>query len=156
MHLHQPRTYTHSQGPVHSVILSVCQNLNMILTTIGYHIAAADSMRYIAKLLCKVQGKDACPLASQWEHTLIFGAVQVLMSLLPSLERCVRAAQASSALRNCRSIRGLPSGHAHDATSQHPSLTSRPSIIIIDLTDPPTACTSPPKTAPGGRPPWGP
>lgn len=39
------------QGPKHSIILSVCQNLNMFLTTIGYQIAAADSMKCAPPLL---------------------------------------------------------------------------------------------------------
>lgn len=47
--------------------------------------------RYIAQLICELQG-DKCPgvLQSQWQHTLIFGGVQVLMSQLPNLERCAR------------------------------------------------------------------
>jgi hypothetical protein len=32
-------------GARHSTILSIAQHANMILTTIGYQIAAADSMR---------------------------------------------------------------------------------------------------------------
>lgn len=32
-------------GGKHSLVLSVAQHANMILTTIGYSIAAADSMR---------------------------------------------------------------------------------------------------------------
>jgi hypothetical protein len=59
-----------------------------MLTTIGYTIAAADSLRYIARLACHTTGRTTC-FDGQWQHTLIFGAVQLLMSMLPSLERCV-------------------------------------------------------------------
>ncbi|GBG00553.1 amino acid permease [Raphidocelis subcapitata] len=78
----------HIMGPRHAVLLALCQNLNMILTTVGYHIAAADSMRYIARLSCQLQGlpSSSCVLVSQWQHTLVFGAVQMLMSMLPNLE----------------------------------------------------------------------
>ncbi|KAI8467603.1 MAG: transmembrane amino acid transporter protein-domain-containing protein [Monoraphidium minutum] len=76
----------HIIGPRHAVVLEVCQKLNMCLTTIGYMIAAADSMRYIARLACKRAGVEACPLDAQWQHTLIFGAVQILMSMMPNLE----------------------------------------------------------------------
>ena len=45
-------------------------------------------MAYITKLSCGARGikADACPLPSQWQHTLIFGGVQLLMSQLPNLE----------------------------------------------------------------------
>lgn len=76
----------HIIGPRHAVVLEVCQKLNMSLTTIGYMIAAADSMRYIARLACRMKGLEVCPLDAQWQHTLIFGAVQILMSMLPNLE----------------------------------------------------------------------
>ncbi|KAF6259045.1 transmembrane amino acid transporter protein-domain-containing protein [Scenedesmus sp. NREL 46B-D3] len=74
-------------GARHSAILSVAQHANMILTTIGYQIAAADSMSYIAKRVCAANGT---PLGScfsdQMMMTIIFGGVQVLMSQLPNLE----------------------------------------------------------------------
>jgi hypothetical protein len=40
-------------------------------------------------MACKTQGRpaDACTMGEQWQHTLVFGAVQVLMSMLPNLER---------------------------------------------------------------------
>jgi hypothetical protein len=45
--------------------------------------------RYIASLSCKLQGEPAsrCTLTSQWQQTLVFGGVQLLMSMLPNLER---------------------------------------------------------------------
>ena len=48
-------------------------------------------MAYITKLSCGVRGikVEECPLPAQWQHTLIFGGVQMLMSQLPNLERCV-------------------------------------------------------------------
>lgn len=42
---------------------------------------------YIAKLACEMQGRAECPLPGQWQHTLIFGGLQVIMSQLPNLER---------------------------------------------------------------------
>ena len=43
--------------------------------------------RYITQLGCKLSGRAECPLPSQWQHTVIFGGLQVLMSQLPNLER---------------------------------------------------------------------
>lgn len=43
-------------GPRHSLVLSIAQHANMVLTTIGYSIAAADSMSYVAQRICAAQG----------------------------------------------------------------------------------------------------
>lgn len=61
----------------------------MFLTTIGYHIAAADSIRYISQLICKASSKapESCAFGGpQWQATLLFAAVQLMMSQLPNLE----------------------------------------------------------------------
>lgn len=49
-------------GPRHSLVLSIAQHANMVLTTIGYSIAAVDSMNYVAQRICAAQGtpKDQC------------------------------------------------------------------------------------------------
>ncbi|WIA38321.1 hypothetical protein OEZ86_001658 [Tetradesmus obliquus] len=74
-------------GARHSTILSIAQHANMILTTIGYQIAAADSMSYIAKRVCLARGMPAgsC-FTDQMMMTIIFGGMQIIMSQLPNLE----------------------------------------------------------------------
>lgn len=49
-------------GPRHSLVLSIAQHANMVLTTIGYPIAAADSMSYVVQRICTAQGtpQDQC------------------------------------------------------------------------------------------------
>lgn len=42
-------------GPRASTVLSFLQHITMVLITIGYHIAAAQSMNYIAKEICRVR-----------------------------------------------------------------------------------------------------
>jgi hypothetical protein len=42
-------------GPRAAVVLSVLQHATMLLVTIGYHIAGAESMAYIAGEICKVR-----------------------------------------------------------------------------------------------------
>lgn len=71
------------------------------LTTIGYTIAAADSLRYIARLACSAAGLQTC-FDHQWAHTIIFGAVQLAMSQLPNLERWGRERDALAAGRAWR------------------------------------------------------
>jgi hypothetical protein len=50
------------------VVLSVLQHATMLLVTIGYHIAGAESMAYIAGQVCKVSiaahSHHACILLS--------------------------------------------------------------------------------------------
>ncbi|KAF8062021.1 AAP2 [Scenedesmus sp. PABB004] len=76
-------------GPKHSTVLSVAQHANMFLTAIGYQIAAADSMAYVARHICESRfpatGGAGC-FQNQLMMTIIFGGVQVLMSQLPNLE----------------------------------------------------------------------
>jgi hypothetical protein len=43
-------------GPRHSLVLSIAQHADMVLTTIGYSIAVADSMSYVAQRICAAQG----------------------------------------------------------------------------------------------------
>jgi hypothetical protein len=43
-------------------------------------------------------GRTDCPLPGQWQHTIIFGALQLIMSQLPNLERCVFACMQLPAL----------------------------------------------------------
>lgn len=52
-------------GPRASTVLSFLQHITMVLITIGYHIAAAQSMNYIAKEICRVR------LVYSASHTLL-------------------------------------------------------------------------------------
>ncbi|WIA23496.1 hypothetical protein OEZ85_000240 [Tetradesmus obliquus] len=74
-------------GPRAAVVLSVLQHATMLLVTLGYHIAGAESLAYIAGQACQMMGKpqDSC-MDTYWVMAVIFGAMQMLTSQLPNLE----------------------------------------------------------------------
>jgi hypothetical protein len=59
------------------------------------------------------RGKDQCVMTGQWQHTLVFGAVQVLMSMLPNLERC---AGWDSGAQAWEEAQNWPKGHFRACT----------------------------------------
>lgn len=96
-----------------------------LLATIGYQIAAADSMRYITKLSCQIQGVAECPLPDQWQHTLIFGGLQVFMSQLPNLESAWWASAIGAVMSFGYSVIALALG-ASQAGNNLASVAGRP------------------------------
>jgi hypothetical protein len=78
------RPHTHT-GPGNAAILSLFQYLNLILSSIGYTVAAGQSLRIIVGGICSRSRFDAC-YNSVWQMALGFGACQLLLSQMPSLE----------------------------------------------------------------------
>lgn len=77
----------HVCGRKHAIVLALSQRLNMILTCCGYSIAGAHSITFLAKAAYTLQGKPPSTFASsQRVHTIMFGALQLVMSQLPNLE----------------------------------------------------------------------
>ncbi|KAF8073110.1 AAP5 [Scenedesmus sp. PABB004] len=74
-------------GTRSSLFLLVCQHAIFFLGAIGYCIAAADSMSFIARQACAGAGTppSRC-MSQQWIMTLIFAALQLVLSQLPNLE----------------------------------------------------------------------
>lgn len=70
-------------GPRASACLWLAQHAMLVLGAIGYEIAAADSMSYIAQRTCS-PGRPC--MSESWKMALLFGGVQVLLSILPNLE----------------------------------------------------------------------
>lgn len=70
-------------GRLDSRVLVVVQQIMLCLAAIGYAIAAADSMTFMAAQSC-AQGQEC--VGKHWQMALIFGGVQMVLSLLPNLE----------------------------------------------------------------------
>jgi len=77
----------HLCGKKHALVLACAQRINMSLTVAAYILAGAHSMTFIARSAYELQGKAPTAFASSLRtHTIIFAAVQILMSQLPNLE----------------------------------------------------------------------
>ncbi|RMZ56151.1 hypothetical protein APUTEX25_004575 [Auxenochlorella protothecoides] len=72
-------------GHYSAVGVSTFQCLNMVLTCITYTISAATSMKAVAEIACAWRGSTQC-FDTIWQMVLIFGALQLFLSQVPSLE----------------------------------------------------------------------
>lgn len=86
------RTYTQMVEMVYGrpgkITIIIVQQSNLVLTALAYTITAAQSMQLIANSACgaeKVAAGDC--FNSFWKMAVIFGALQIVMSLGESLER---------------------------------------------------------------------
>ncbi|KAF8062023.1 AAP2 [Scenedesmus sp. PABB004] len=75
----------HVLGPRHAAVLSLFQYLNLVLSSIGYTVAAGQSLRILVGEVCSRSRFEAC-YDQTWVMSLVFGACQLLLSQLPSLE----------------------------------------------------------------------
>lgn len=121
----------HLMGSRHALVLSLAQHSNMILTTIGYQIAAADSMSYIARRICEARGAATC-WDNQLHMTIIFGVVQIIMSQLPNLEAAWWASAIGAAMSLGYSAIAIALG-ASQAHNGLGTLGGRPALLMDKL-----------------------
>uniref|UniRef100_A0A383V4H3 Amino acid transporter transmembrane domain-containing protein n=1 Tax=Tetradesmus obliquus TaxID=3088 RepID=A0A383V4H3_TETOB len=75
----------HVLGPVHAAILALFQYFNLVLSSIGYTVAAGQSLRMLVGEVCGRTRFDTC-YNKVWQMSLVFGVCQLFLSQLPSLE----------------------------------------------------------------------
>eukprot|EP00879_Flechtneria_rotunda_P006672 GHRR01007012.1.p1 GENE.GHRR01007012.1~~GHRR01007012.1.p1 ORF type:complete len:285 (+),score=58.74 GHRR01007012.1:338-1192(+) len=68
-----------------AVAVSIFQALNLVLSSIGYTVAAGQSLRILVGAVCSRSRFEHC-YDEVWHMSLGFGAVQLLLSQLPNLE----------------------------------------------------------------------
>ncbi|KAL6784594.1 hypothetical protein ACKKBF_B02425 [Auxenochlorella protothecoides x Auxenochlorella symbiontica] len=77
----------HIMGIKSAYGVSVFQTLNIVLIDIAYAITASEAMGTLANTACGWQGIESADcFNTSWALTVIFGAVQVVSSLVPNLE----------------------------------------------------------------------
>ncbi|KAI8466468.1 MAG: transmembrane amino acid transporter protein-domain-containing protein [Monoraphidium minutum] len=74
----------HVLGRGSAIAVTVCQLLNLVLSAVGYTVAAGESLKMVVHSSCDV-GDASCG-ASVWQMSIVFGGVQLLFSQMPSLE----------------------------------------------------------------------
>lgn len=68
-------------GPVQERVVAVIQLVNLVLTSVPYQIVAAKTMETLAR-----EGGHTGPFSKYFPNVLLFGAVQLLLSQVPSLD----------------------------------------------------------------------
>lgn len=75
----------HILGPGNAAVLTLFQYLNLVLSAIGYTVAAGQSMRILVGAVCSRSRFDAC-YNDVWQMAIGFGAAQLFLSQMPNLE----------------------------------------------------------------------
>lgn len=75
----------HILGPGNAAILATFQYFNLVLSSIGYTVAAGQSLRIIVGEVCSRSRFETC-YNSVWQMSLAFGGSQLLLSQMPNLE----------------------------------------------------------------------
>lgn len=86
------RTYTdmveYVFGRPGKIAIGFVQQFNLVLTALAYTITASQSMRFLANSACgpeKVAAGDC--FNDCWKFSVMFGALQIILSQIPNLER---------------------------------------------------------------------
>ena len=84
------RTYTELVDTVFGrkgeIAVAWIQLVNLLLTAWPYQILGAKTMAALAKEACGALGRESCPMDKYFVMALIFGAIQLPFSMVPSLE----------------------------------------------------------------------
>ena len=84
------RTYTELIETVFGrkgqTIVAWIQLVNLILTAWPYQILGARTLATLANEACSALGRDSCPMDKYFIMCMIFGAIQIPFSMVPSLE----------------------------------------------------------------------
>ncbi|GBF92649.1 amino acid permease-like [Raphidocelis subcapitata] len=102
--------------------VTVCQLLNLVLSAIGYTVAAGESLKMVVHSRCDPE--EASCGSPVWSMSLVFGVLQLGFSQMPSLEAAWWASMVGAAMSVAYSTAALGMGAAR-ADARRLSVTGR-------------------------------
>lgn len=107
-----------------AVAVTICQVLNLVLSAIGYTVAAGESLRMVVASRCSL-GDAVCEGSiPTWQMSMVFGVIQLFFSQMPSLESAWWSSMVGAAMSVMYSTFALGMG-ASKADASRLTLTGR-------------------------------
>ncbi|KIZ07946.1 hypothetical protein MNEG_0019 [Monoraphidium neglectum] len=93
-----------------AVAVTVCQLSNLVLSSIGYSVAAGESMKMVVHSHCDV--RDTGCGSTVWQMSIVFGITQLFFSQMPTLESAWWSSMVGAAMSVLYSTAALGMGAA--------------------------------------------